>query len=131
MNTLRASRADCSTTAYGEVDGYGVSLHVSTANAVRLWGHPKSTLDITELFIKHIKGEIEAIAWSEEGLNQESRAIQEELIELNEKGWWTVASQPAVNGVRSDDKLFGWGPKNGFVFQKVRVFFFKKDFFLA
>ena len=85
---------------------------------MRLWGHPKSTSDITELFIKHIKGEIEAIAGSEEGLNQESRAIQEELIELNKKGWWTVASQPAVNGVRSDDELFGWGPKNGFVFQK-------------
>jgi len=35
-----------------------------------------------------------------------------------EKGWWSVASQPAVNGKRSNDPVFGWGPKNGFVFQK-------------
>jgi methylenetetrahydrofolate reductase (NADPH) len=42
-------------------------------------------------------------------------------LKLNKKGWWTVASQPAVNGVRSSDPVFGWGPKNGFVFQKAFV----------
>lgn len=105
--------------AYGEIDGYGVSLHVSVANAIRLWDHPTTEDDITDLFVKHISGELEAIPWSEEGLNDESKAIQPELLRLNRKRWWTVASQPAVNGVRSNDRLFGWGPKNGFVFQKV------------
>ncbi len=94
---------------------------MSLSQAVRLWDHPKTTEDITNLFVRHISGDLEAIPWSEEGLNEESIAIREELLKLNRKGWWTVASQPAVNGVRSDDKLFGWGPKNGFVFQKVRL----------
>jgi methylenetetrahydrofolate reductase (NADPH) len=45
-------------------------------------------------------------------------------LALNARGWWTVASQPAVNGCTSSDPCFGWGPRNGFVFQKpfVEVF---------
>jgi methylenetetrahydrofolate reductase (NADPH) len=43
---------------------------------------------------------------------------------LNSKDWWSVASQPAVNGLKSTDKIFGWGPRNGFVFQKPFVEFF-------
>jgi len=50
--------------------------------------------------------------------------IKEELLKLNSKGFWTVASQPAVLGVKSTDEVFGWGPKNGFVFQKVCCFTF-------
>jgi hypothetical protein len=38
---------------------------------------------------------------------------------MNELGFLTINSQPAVNGARSDDKIFGWGPSNGFVYQKV------------
>lgn len=76
------------------------------------------------MFVRYVKGELEAIPWSEEELNDESTVIREELLKLNRKGWWTVASQPAVNGIRSDDKLFGWGPKNGFVFQKARLLSF-------
>ena len=112
---------DARSPAYGEIDGYGVSLHMSVNQAIRLWGYPTSISSITELFLKHILGEISAIPWSEEGLNEETNTIQEQLLRLNRKGWWTVASQPAVNGVRSDDRVFGWGPRNGFVFQKAFV----------
>ena len=112
---------DARSPAYGEIDGYGVSLHMSVNQAIRLWGYPTSVASITELFLKHINGEISAIPWSEEGLNEETNTIRSQLLKLNQKGWWTVASQPAVNGLRSDDKVFGWGPKNGFVFQKAFV----------
>ncbi|KAG7136236.1 Methylenetetrahydrofolate reductase 2 like protein [Verticillium longisporum] len=112
---------DARSPAYGEIDGYGVSLHMSVTQAVRLWGHPKSSEDISTLFIKHIRGELSAIPWSEEGLSPETNIIQEQLIELNTRGWWTVASQPAVNGVPSRDATFGWGPSHGFVFQKAFV----------
>jgi methylenetetrahydrofolate reductase (NADPH) len=115
---------DARSPAYGEIDGYGVSLHMSVTQAVGFWGYPKSAEDIKELFTRHIKGDLEAIPWSEEGLLPESSAIQEQLLGLNEKGWWTVASQPAVNGLRSTDEKFGWGPQNGFVFQKAFVEFF-------
>jgi len=47
-----------------------------------------------------------------------------QLKKLTEKGWWTVGSQPAVNGVSSSDPVFGWGPRAGYVFQKCFVEFF-------
>ncbi|RDW62560.1 methylenetetrahydrofolate reductase-1 [Coleophoma crateriformis] len=112
---------DARSPAYGEIDGYGVSLHMSVNQAIKLWGHPTSIADITDLFIKHIEGKLTAIPWSEEGLNEETNSIKAQLTALNQKGWWTVASQPAVDGVRSTDPIYGWGPKNGFVFQKAFV----------
>ena len=115
---------DARSPAYGQIDGYGVSLHVSVPEAKRLWGAPESVDDISAIFRKHLNGEIEAMPWSEEPLQPETLTIKDELTALINKGWWTVASQPAVNGVRSSDPIFGWGPKNGFVFQKPFVEFF-------
>lgn len=115
---------DARSPAYGEIDGYGVSLHMSVTQAQRLWGAPKAVGDINTLFIRHLRGELSAIPWSEEEFNAETGTIKERLIELNTRGWWTVASQPAVNGLRSSDPTFGWGPANGFVFQKAFVEFF-------
>ncbi|EPE24882.1 FAD-linked oxidoreductase [Glarea lozoyensis ATCC 20868] len=112
---------DARSPAYGEIDGYGVSLHMSINQAIKLWSYPKTTDDITSLFIRHLEGTVAALPWSEEGLNEETNTIKPQLLSLNRKGWWTVASQPAVNGVRSSDPIFGWGPKNGFVFQKAFV----------
>ncbi|KAF7546461.1 hypothetical protein G7046_g9292 [Stylonectria norvegica] len=115
---------DARSPAYGEIDGYGVSLHMSITQAVKLWGYPKTREDINQLFVQHIQGELSAIPWSEEELLPESSTIKPHLLQLNTKGWWTVASQPAVNGLRSTDSTFGWGPTNGFVFQKSFVEFF-------
>jgi methylenetetrahydrofolate reductase (NADPH) len=115
---------DARSPAFGEIDGYGPTLHVSTPQALKLWGHPVSRDDISKLFRQHIEGSLSALPWSEQGLSPETRTISKELLALNEKGWWTVASQPAVNGVKSTDPVFGWGPRNGFVFQKPFVEFF-------
>ncbi|KAF2728390.1 methylenetetrahydrofolate reductase-like protein [Polyplosphaeria fusca] len=109
---------DARSPAFGEIDGYGPTLHVSTPQALKLWGHPVEIPDISDLFRRHIAGELDAIPWSEQGLSPETSTISKELLALNAKGWWSVASQPAVNGVKSTDAVFGWGPKNGFVFQK-------------
>lgn len=72
---------------------------------------------------------MEAIPWSEQEFNPETNIIRDQLLALNKKGWWSVASQPAVNGVKSTDPIFGWGPRNGFVFQKpfVEIFVPSKD----
>lgn len=112
---------DARSPAYGEIDGYGVSLHMSVSSAIKSWGYPTSPADITQIFLDHLEGKVNAIPWSEEGLNPETHTIKPSLLKLNEKGWWTVASQPAVNGVSSSDSIFGWGPRNGFVFQKAFV----------
>ncbi|OAQ63440.1 methylenetetrahydrofolate reductase [Pochonia chlamydosporia 170] len=115
---------DSRSPAYGEIDGYGVSLHMSVTQAVTLWGRPTTREDVNNVFVKHIKGEVPSIPWSEEGLSPESSTIQSRLMDMNTKGWLTVASQPAVNGLSSSDRTFGWGPRNGFVFQKAFAEFF-------
>lgn len=109
---------DARSPAFGEIDGYGVSLHVSINQAIQLWSYPVTVSDISEIFRRYLNGQVEAVPWSEEALNAETATIRNELLRLNAKGWWTVASQPAINGVHSSDPTHGWGPKNGFVFQK-------------
>ena len=54
-------------------------------------------------------------------LQPESFTIQSELASLNRKGFLTINSQPAVNGVESSDKVFGWGGKGGYCYQKAYV----------
>ncbi|KAI3324996.1 methylenetetrahydrofolate reductase 2 [Xylariaceae sp. AK1471] len=115
---------DARSPAYGEIDGYGPSLHVTNAQAISLWGHPKSLEDINTLFVRHLKGELTAIPWTEEEVHEETGIITDQLLRLNQQGLWTVASQPVVNGLRSEDPTFGWGPPNGFIFQKAFVEFF-------
>lgn len=130
---------DARSPAFGEIDGYGPSLHVTSAVARRLWGHPVGHSDINTLFHRHVSGELYKVPWSEGGaeedtgsFNPETELIRPELLKLIDgRGWWTLASQPAVNGVRSDDPIFGWGPqREGFVFQKPFVEFFcpSKDY---
>ncbi|KAI1810072.1 methylenetetrahydrofolate reductase 2 [Poronia punctata] len=115
---------DARSPAYGEIDGYGPTLHVTHAQARALWGQPKSLEDVSRLFVRHLKGELSAIPWTEEEVHEETGTITEQLLRLNEQGLWTVASQPAVNGLRSEDPTFGWGPRHGFIFQKAFVEFF-------
>ena len=115
---------DSRSPAFGQIDGYGVSLHVSVPEAIKMWGHPTNISDISTIFRRHLSGELDQIPWSEEGLSGETETIRDELLKLNKKGWWTVASQPAVNGLKSSHPTFGWGPRNGFVFQKPFVEFF-------
>ncbi|EEP79034.1 conserved hypothetical protein [Uncinocarpus reesii 1704] len=124
---------DARSPAFGEIDGYGPSLHVTANVARRLWGFPTSREDINQIFRRHVSGALHAVPWSEGGaaeesggLNPETATIRPYLLDLIDKrGWWTLASQPAVNGVRSDDTTFGWGPPGeGFVFQKAFVEFF-------
>ncbi|KAK5302845.1 methylenetetrahydrofolate reductase 1 [Exophiala xenobiotica] len=124
--------------AFGEIDGYGPSLKVGPITARKLWGHPKSEKDVTELFRRHVVGELEAVPWSDEvdmdgdssggpgALRAETQVIRKELLALiQDKGYWTLASQPALDGVKSEDETFGWGPPGeGWVFQKAFVEFF-------
>lgn len=114
---------DARSPAFGEIDGYGgPSLHQSPSAAQEKWGFPRSRPDLSDLFKRHVTGQLDQLPWSEGGLNEETQAIEHDLCRLiEERGWWTIASQPAVDGVSSDDAVFGWGPRGGFVFQKAFV----------
>lgn len=80
--------------------------------------------DLKQVFKSYILGEIPALPWYEEPLYAETEAIRSKLVHLNELGFLTVSSQPAVNGARSDDPIYGWGPRGGYVYQKAFVEFF-------
>lgn len=120
---------DARSPAFGEIDGYGPSIHMSPASARTRWGFPESREDIQRLFLRHIKGEVDVLPWSEGPLSPETRVIEKQLCGLIERGWFSIASQPAIDATSSDDPIFGWGPRGGFVFQKafVELFVSSKD----
>lgn len=116
--------------AYGEIDGYGPNLRIaSPAKAIEYWGEPNSTLELAQVFIDYLSDRIPQLPWVDTPLNTETALIQEELFELNLRGWFSTASQPATNSCPSNDRIFGWGPPNGLVYQKsfVELFVPKKD----
>ncbi|RCK66844.1 Methylenetetrahydrofolate reductase 1 [Candida viswanathii] len=121
---------DSNSPAYGEIDGYGPTLKIhSPAEAEIKWGSPESVGDLAQIFIDYLSGKIDVIPWTDQTLSPETALIQEELFLLNEKGWFSVASQPATNACKSTDNIFGWGPRNGVVYQKafVELFMPKED----
>ncbi|RIA92482.1 methylenetetrahydrofolate reductase-domain-containing protein [Glomus cerebriforme] len=109
---------DSRSPAFGELDGYGVSLKHSKKEALALWGYPQKLSNIFDVFVQYCRGEVNSLPWSDLALAEESDIIREQLAHINSLGYLTINSQPAVNGVRSDHKIFGWGPKNGYVYQK-------------
>ena len=121
--------SDCRSPAFGEIDGYGPSLKVDRARALEIWGEPQSPGDLKVIFTKYLEGSIEALPWCDLGLSPETGLIQEELIQLIQRGYLTLSSQPACNGAPSTDKIFGWGPANGVVYQKcfVEMFIYKQQ----
>ena len=43
---------------------------------------------------------------------------------MNSKKIFTINSQPAANGKPSNDPYVGWGPCNGYIFQRFYIEFF-------
>lgn len=119
---------DARSPAFGQIDGYGVSLKVPPVDALKLWGSPTSLDDISSIFVRYLQGKLECIPWCDCPIFTETEGISKELVKLNEqsqgKGWWTVGSQPSVDGVHSSDETYGFGPAQGYIFQKAFVEFF-------
>lgn len=111
---------DSRSPAYGELDGYGISLKLEKDDALKTWGRPTTEEEIGRLFAMFVKGKVSYLPWSDQPAAKETSKISEQLSEVNERGFWTINSQPVVDGVKSDDPVHGWGPRNGYVYQKVR-----------
>ncbi|EPS72282.1 methylenetetrahydrofolate reductase [Genlisea aurea] len=90
------------------------------------WAIPLEKVeDIHELFKKFCLGKLRSSPWSElDGLQPETKIINEQLGSINSKGFLTINSQPAVNGLPSDSPGVGWGEPNGYVYQKAYLEFF-------
>ena len=106
--------------AYGELDGYGCQLKTERNKALEMWGYPTTLADIGECFVNYLQGKIPMLPWCDV-LSTESGDIVEMLIKLNKNGFFTINSQPAVNGLNSNDPVHGWGPGNGYVYQRAYV----------
>ncbi|KAL2654165.1 hypothetical protein R1flu_022293 [Riccia fluitans] len=118
---------DSRSPAYGTLNNYQF-LRRRTRNKKMAKEWAKSLIsvdDVIEKFVKYCKGEISTIPWSEaEGLQPETNAINQDLVDINAQGCLTINSQPAVNGEKSDSPAVGWGGPGGYVYQKAYVEFF-------
>ncbi len=89
-----------------------------------MWGSPETPSDVAKVFAQYCQGAVPALPWSDSPLSAESESIVSFLVRCNQAGYLTINSQPAVDGVSSHDPVYGWGPKNGFVYQKAYLEFF-------
>ncbi|EAS29456.3 methylenetetrahydrofolate reductase [Coccidioides immitis RS] len=109
---------DSRSPAFGELDVYGIGLKGTNEQNIKLWGEPKSIKDLSAIFIRFLEGGLDRLPWSESPITEETDDIKHDLIDLNNRGFLTINSQPAVNGMSSSHPVYGWGPKNGYVYQK-------------
>lgn len=109
---------DSRSPAFGGLDEYGIGLKGTNEQNRKIWGEPKSMQDIVNLFVGYMRGKVESLPWSEAKINDEANTLVDDLVKLNSRGLLTINSQPAVDGVKSSHPTYGWGPRNGYVYQK-------------
>ncbi|KND87908.1 Methylenetetrahydrofolate reductase 1 [Tolypocladium ophioglossoides CBS 100239] len=109
---------DSRSPAFRELDAYGIGLTGTNEANRKKWGEPTTVRDIANTFVRYLDQKIDSLPWSESPLTGEADAIRRDLIALNKRGLLTINSQPAVDGVKSSHPVHGWGPSNGYVYQK-------------
>ena len=120
---------DIKSPTFGELNQYHAIRAGSKSDKIRakrkkIWGEPKTIKDITDVFVSFCKGKINSLPWCEMPLAQESKQISDDLLKLNEMGYFTINSQPKINGLPSEDAEVGWGGSGGRIYQKAYLEFF-------
>jgi methylenetetrahydrofolate reductase (NADPH) len=112
--------------AYGDLEDFHLtSLYpMPHEDGIAVWGTPLTVDDVASVFVKYLHREISSIPWSRSAVSNETSPIFEKLADVNRRGCFTINSQPAVNGAKSSDAVHGWGPANGYVYQKAYIEFF-------
>jgi len=115
--------------AFGEPDHlYGhmtKKLSFNFDDLKKMYGENVRTYkDISDVFVNFLTGKLKKYPFSEGSLQLETNVILDPLVNMNRNYIFTINSQPKVNGVPSTDPKFGWGPKQGFVYQKAYYEFF-------
>jgi methylenetetrahydrofolate reductase (NADPH) len=93
-------------------------LKCSNEEARDWWGNPTTFSEICTLFTDYVLGKVTYLPWSDSPISNEVASILSQLVDLNRNGFLTINSQPAINGEKSSHPIHGWGPKNGYVYQK-------------
>lgn len=86
------------------------------------------TCYITSKTNKH-GAKVKALPWNDDELALETGPLVEKLESINRRGVLTINSQPNVNAASSTDPVHGWGPKDGYVYQKAYLEFFANALF--
>jgi len=124
--------------AFGELKDYYLFYLASQSpktDLLNMWGQTLSSEeDVWSVFERYITGEkneagvkINKTPWNDEELNAETNLISDKLAKINKMGILTINSQPSANCVPSSDPILGWGPTNGYVFQKAYIEFFTAE----
>ena len=114
---------DARSPAFGQLDAYNIGLRGSNEYNIKLWGQPSSLREVNEIFVGFLEGKYSSLPWSDGGLSSEINTIKPSLIDLNKRGFLSINSQPAVNGIKSSDPVHGWGPHGGYCYQKAYLEF--------
>ena len=92
---------------------------VLNANTVHcpLFRSISTVRDVCDVFLQFLNGCAE-LPWTDD-LKAEADLLMTDVLQpLNQRGLLTINSQPALNGVPSENPYVGWGPLNGYVYQK-------------
>jgi methylenetetrahydrofolate reductase (NADPH) len=109
--------------AYGE-DQHHTHLVLNAAAQRCVWMHSVATVaDLCRGFVGFLEGKT-TLPWCDDLALEADLLMDSVLKPLNRRGVLTINSQPAVNGVASEDKIVGWGPPGGNVYQKQYLEFF-------
>lgn len=110
---------DSRSPAFGDIDLCATELlRQSPKKALDLWGAPSDYQEFGNIIISYLQGNLKSLPWSDGPVGEDTSIIVNNLIKLNEKGFFTMNSQPCLNATPLSDNVHGWGPKNGYVYQK-------------
>ena len=122
---------DARSPAFGDLSDYHLCPLVLVKPEVRraMWGESVESIDsVAAVFIKYISGEIPKLPWCEGPVQLETSSLKDFLARTIKNQFFTINSQPRVNGAVSTDESFGWGGPNGYVYQKAYLEFFTNAF---
>lgn len=120
---------DSRSPTFGALNDYymlrrGIGLAANESELRQAYGTPETLADVGKVFANFCKGEINRLPWCELPVQAETTRITQPLVDINEKGFWSINSQPQVNATASDDPDVGWGGRGGYIFQKAYIEFF-------
>ena len=103
----------------------GESLEKKRNEDRKMWGENlNSTEDVAAVFENFLLGKVKRLPWCDTCPSPETNFVSHQLKKIIRHGCFTINSQPRVNAALSSDPYVGWGPADGFVYQKAYVEFF-------